>query len=364
MAERDEITKCYRCKTNFDNLKNIPRLLPCTDTLCQSCVKESICTFSNHLTLTCPVCKTKHLIDKKKGEYFPQNKYILHIVKLVKESKLEHQETGVGESVLARCKEHNRELGLYCKNSSCKKAICQKCYLVSHRTHNIIDIEEKEKLELIEAVKDTLPKVAVAKKKIKDLKNEQDIRLAKTTQCLEARNTELINRLTDEFQQHSNMLRYYGELYKNQMGEKLESLTTSLKILSDIKEADFVYEEYKRRMESVNLIKDNVAKVSMEIDALQMPLCTDDSIEQHNKLLKAICGDVQLAATTSVEKPTCTQPKGITDPFLPQSMTITLWRIMKGVHMDLVNRVEGLTGRGANFLLPWYQLNISCKKQS
>ncbi len=42
-----------------------------------------------------------------------------------------------------RCKDHKRELGLYCRNLSCQIAICAKC-LAEHKTHDVVDIDDRD----------------------------------------------------------------------------------------------------------------------------------------------------------------------------------------------------------------------------
>ncbi len=47
------------------------------------------------------------------------------------------------EDGIGRCKEHKRELSLFCRNKSCQKPICSKC-LAEHKTHDVVDIDEKD----------------------------------------------------------------------------------------------------------------------------------------------------------------------------------------------------------------------------
>ncbi len=291
MADNDEITKCYTCEVLFDDMKNIPRLLPCSDTLCQLCIQKSVSISPNHLK--CPVCKMEHVVSKGTIESFPQNKYVLHIINLLNKSRLEPQQTEIGDIVLARCKEHNRELGLYCNEVSCKKPICQKCFLGYHRTHSIIDIDEKDKFELIEAVKDTQNKIKLVKEKLNILKNEQDSELMKRSQCLESARFKIIGNLTDVFKYQSNSLTDYRDLYKSQMQGNIESLDTQLQILNDLKKREFVYPECHNLMETVNNIRDNAAGVMKEVCALKLPECQFQSEVKQTKLLKTICGNIE-----------------------------------------------------------------------
>ena len=48
------------------------------------------------------------------------------------------------------CREHVRDLSLYCHEEQCGKVICQLCLLKEHRMHDVVDIEEVETQKLRE----------------------------------------------------------------------------------------------------------------------------------------------------------------------------------------------------------------------
>ena len=68
-----DVFRCGVCLENYDeNGQHIPRLLPCSHTLCESCIKDLIMND----TLVCPECRKKHRAENKEKS-FPQNKYLL-----------------------------------------------------------------------------------------------------------------------------------------------------------------------------------------------------------------------------------------------------------------------------------------------
>ena len=73
-----------------DSGNNIPRLFPCTHTVCERCLSELI----QNNALQCPECRERH--RAKSGiRSFPQNKYIItHLKKLAEIDKLRAQLQG------------------------------------------------------------------------------------------------------------------------------------------------------------------------------------------------------------------------------------------------------------------------------
>ena len=105
---------CVVCLEEFeDSSDHIPRLLPCTHTLCEACVKQLI----RNQKLECPEGRAKH--DAKNEEKsFPQNKYLLMQIKRIPTEAKELKSERNGKEL---CEEHGRELVLFCKELGCQK---------------------------------------------------------------------------------------------------------------------------------------------------------------------------------------------------------------------------------------------------
>ena len=77
------LLSCPVCFEDFeDNGEHVPKLLPCTHTLCEQCIQ----TIVKANKLECPQCKKKHDTQTKEKN-FPQNQYILMMIKM-KDTKL------------------------------------------------------------------------------------------------------------------------------------------------------------------------------------------------------------------------------------------------------------------------------------
>ena len=134
MEEIDDTTNCPVCYDTFDMEKIGPRILPCSHTTCERCMSELI---RNDNCVVCPQCRKKYKAENGVTE-FPQNKYIFKLLQGRKESP---------PRLFEMCKEHDRELSLYCKDSTCESKLCQLCLLESHKNHNVVDLVKEEKIK-------------------------------------------------------------------------------------------------------------------------------------------------------------------------------------------------------------------------
>ena len=53
------------------------------------------------------------------------------------------------------CPEHKKEIILFCEEEGCKKPICKTCLTKQHKRHDVIEIEEKKKEELLKDIDNT-----------------------------------------------------------------------------------------------------------------------------------------------------------------------------------------------------------------
>ena len=115
---------CVVChEDNEEEGDHVPRLLPCTHTLCESCIKQTM----GNKTLVCPACRKKHKIQNKEKS-FSRNEYLL---------------VHIQQNSYKRCQNHDMELTLFCYEDICCKPICISC-LIDHNKHDIKRIETRE----------------------------------------------------------------------------------------------------------------------------------------------------------------------------------------------------------------------------
>ena len=130
------LLSCQVCFEDFEEEgKHVPRLLPCTHTLCHTCIGQLI----QGNKIECPECRDKHEA-KKDEKSLPQNKYILTQIK----RKSSHEQPTVHK--FQKCIDHRKELSnLFCREPGCGMPICRLCLRKHHKKHDVIHIEEQEK---------------------------------------------------------------------------------------------------------------------------------------------------------------------------------------------------------------------------
>ena len=148
MADRQDswrhLLSCSVCLEDFEKSgTHIPRLLPCTHTLCEGCIKLMI----QDMKLECPECRRKHEA-RNEEKSFPQNKYLVIQIR----NKPEVQQKEPKPEVVPKCEEHGKELVLYCREEGCKVPVCPLC-VANHLKHEIMDIETGMKEEIKEKMR-------------------------------------------------------------------------------------------------------------------------------------------------------------------------------------------------------------------
>ncbi len=88
-----------------------------------------ICVVGNRREFPCPICRTRTAVPERGMEALPDNRYLQE---LIENQAREQWKT---------CRKHNTALSLYCND--CEKCICASCGLVTHRTHDIIELDDK-----------------------------------------------------------------------------------------------------------------------------------------------------------------------------------------------------------------------------
>ena len=177
------LLSCQVCLEEYgEDGHHVPRLLPCTHAVCESCIKQLI----SDKTLCCPECRTKHEAESD-VKTFPQNKYLIaQIRRLAKEEK----ENGESE----RCEEHGKELNMFCREPTCQKTICISC-MKDHRKHDVLNIEEKMKDDLRQNVDNLRKKLEIRKQMGIEIKKDLAMKTEKCIEVLEKKKDELVDHI-------------------------------------------------------------------------------------------------------------------------------------------------------------------------
>ena len=208
-----QLTTCDACSKTFQE----PKLLSCMDTFCYKCLEELLSKQSQvRGSIICPTCGESTTIPDNGLQGLPDNSFATTLIKINKlneeqknrklacsacsrlstgttelavavvfcvvcEDKLckacsdahsklkittDHRLVPLDENFIAKlsesrqskptsCQEHSDQLyTLYCPNTECEKPICLKCAVLTHKSHDYIDIVEVAKdlrTDLLEA---------------------------------------------------------------------------------------------------------------------------------------------------------------------------------------------------------------------
>ena len=240
----ESIASCSICFEEFEgNSSHVPRILPCSHTLCEKCLSELI----YNEKIECPECR--QLFDATEGgTSFPQNRYIL--------SAIERKTPGTRRGNHGNCPQHpSEELTLFCKNTECQKAICPECLSTKHQGHAVVSIKHHCN-ELVDGIR------AILQCNMEKIKKAQEKSLKEAEDCLEQLKKEKQN-VTKKFDEmieeaedaKTKLLRTNRHFLFSMRGilDRLDALCTK-------ESQNSTYEHSKNTIESVQEIRKNEKK--------------------------------------------------------------------------------------------------------
>ena len=167
-SNSEDFQTCPVCLEHFEeNGDHVPRLLPCSHTVCHRCVGLLI----KSKKLECPECRRKHkAVDGERS--FPQNKYML--VNITREPRAPQVKEKTHR--FEECPEHKKELNLFCREEGCQKPICVSC-MKQHKKHEVVVVEDEEnKSELYQNINVIEEKLEAMMTRILTVKQEVNIK--------------------------------------------------------------------------------------------------------------------------------------------------------------------------------------------
>ena len=185
--EVDEFTSCPVCFEDYEEHgDHVPRLLPCSHTLCDKCVRK----LKRGNRITCPQDRQTHKASLK----LPQNNYILNQIRVEKER---------------RCGYHGREINLFCRNEACQQELCSLCMIENHKKHNVedlISIKEAKLAEITKEIEKEKQMFKDYKNKLKTIREEADGELSRALAEVNTKKEELSALLDERLSQIDNVI--------------------------------------------------------------------------------------------------------------------------------------------------------------
>ena len=231
----------------FDHYNYIPRLLPCSHTICVKCVTKVL---GSRNFLICPQCRKKHAAYSGVNA-FPCNKYILR-----------HLQPRNKSFTFGACQQHGGELNMFCKGEGCSKDICRLCLLENHfgDGHDVVDIVQEENNK----AKTKLHRVSEYITKCSNT-------LAETKDKLMSEGKQSLMKLEEHKEHYIKMLNTKIDTVKNRMEYEEKEIKKQLQVISDefIKLSDIRCKvesgskdkDIKRRADMIVTIENNTRNV-------------------------------------------------------------------------------------------------------
>ncbi len=283
MSTDEDITVCPICLEDFNTKLNIPRLFKCSHTLCHLCI-ENLIKPSQHY-IECPQCRQKQDIGDNGPRSFPQNKYILHFINLQKENK---------KTKLGRCKEHHRELGLFCKQ--CLVVICQRCFTSEHKSHNTIDVELKCKNDLDSAINGLIENIQNEKKRCSQAMKQLEQAVSSQISLLENKATESKKYISCNFSEYQGAVQDAHKSNDTTIQDLIKYLLKQETLLNELKHefsGENTRNDFSTQMEIIKDIDQQILSMIDTTPTLDLVKYIPVSSQEEDKLLQEILGEIR-----------------------------------------------------------------------
>ena len=182
----DDTTNCCVCLELYEEKGElVPKLLPCTHTICVTCLRR---IFKDDNSFDCPVCGKHHILEKGIDGIY-ENRYILKNIRKPQ----------------PKCEKHDREFILFCDENGCKQVICSMCMREDHNHHSFKDLEDaatERRNALVSNVEEAKKDVNARREMLLKIRREIDQNAANCVAKIKQNTDELIK----EVRRRSDML--------------------------------------------------------------------------------------------------------------------------------------------------------------
>ncbi len=255
MADMDEMATCQVCFVEYSLTGDqVPRILPCFHTMCESCITDIL---EIREELKCPECKALYPAPNG-AKTFPQNKYIVnHLRKMAKiESKTESAEEKAVASVEGSedkennkearkedvCREHKKDIVLFCND--CKTPLCLDCLTNYHNKHDVVSIEtereraEKERVEkreeLLKNLKEELEDLTKTREAVTETHQKAKKLSTDATRKIRLQRETIIKEISKKFEKITAVVKAQIEDTEKNANESVENIDKRMKVLQEM----------------------------------------------------------------------------------------------------------------------------------
>ncbi|XP_030847346.1 E3 ubiquitin-protein ligase TRIM32-like [Strongylocentrotus purpuratus] len=268
----DKNLECPVCLSFFKD----PKILTCSHTFCKGCLETVI---ESHRKLLCPTCREETSVPGGDVGRLQPN---ITVRSLVEDVETQGHSNFNQED---KCKKHpNQYEDCFCLN--CKKYVCCKCAISEHAkdAHTILEAGAHEKNNIEELA-------SKAKAKIRNVDNYVTFVVDKRKRVHNV-HEQLNDEIDDTFEESVQKLRKIRTVLKNEVGQKLGKLESSL---GDMEESG------RKQLDQIKTARDlvkNGLHIPLQTEAFTSHKAKCQTLEE---LLSQIGPDVELPRRTAEE---------------------------------------------------------------
>ena len=241
-----ESLSCPVCFEEFrENGDHVPRLLPCSHSLCQRCTGQLI----PDNRLECPTCRVKHEARQEEMS-FPQN-----ILTLMKKKHIEEGEKGE----YTMCTEHEKDEVLFCQEPGCKIAICILCLSASHLGPKVVAMEEE--------IKDTRSKIL---NMIEVTSQSLNAKITDVTNASQRAKEKTASSLVELKRKKNEIIEHFDKMIQKTIQHEKNLIKTSQDELNIFKENLNHLDEIRRNCEGQGITHTDLSRRLEEVESIKL----------------------------------------------------------------------------------------------
>jgi len=243
---------CSTCLCMFDGQEHIPKLLPCSHTICLECLTRIVATFARDSQFRCPVCRELITIPVGGVAALPPSFLVNQLLDLMARQRKE---------VVPKCSSHPNQELLFCE--SCDSVFCSVCTGGSHVRADLDQRQRRASSEdgIEQNGEHTVIPFSVA------IKRMSEILLYKANEC-----TAKLNTASEVVTQEMHLLDHSADNSFASVNELFEEVIAAvqkrrLEVLGEVKAKKD--EKKKVLEEQLKLIQSEKKEVECEVESLQ-----------------------------------------------------------------------------------------------
>ena len=179
-----------------------------------------------------------------------------------------------------KCSEHGKELTLFCKEAQCQMLICSVCMTRKHKKHDVVDVDENRKEELVTNLTSAIEHLSFNKDEITKVQ-------VKNERCLKTLKEEQRSVLKLMTAKYDSLIRQAAN-HTEDSRSKMASVEEKLILLNNIKQKTNrgtpSQREVKNYQEAVNGVSD---QAPLELHYLEFTENKD-----RERLMEELCGEL------------------------------------------------------------------------